>query len=72
VTLLSSQMPINILLYAGDLVLLTPHGGQRLLNICISVVVELYMNFMHNENGIHCGTRFKRTNLLQIHNSRLA
>jgi len=40
-------MPINILLYADDLVLLAPscRAQRRLLNICASVVAELDMTF---------------------------
>jgi len=45
-------MPINILLYAVDLVLLAPswRAQQRLLNICASVVAELDMNFNENKS----------------------
>ena len=45
-------MPINILLYADDLVLLAPSWSaqQRLLNICANVVAELDMKFNVNKS----------------------
>ena len=58
-----ADLPVNILLYADDLVLLAPSwlAQQKLLNICAAAVADLDMNFNTSKSYTMIFEPFNRT-----------